>query len=104
MKITQANVQLLLPDALDRLAFSLGENSDCTLQYYNLGAMISRAVIEAASNQFCELESGAEVETLTQVESQIADGLVAGVNSFSSEYGVEVLAHSKKDCYGGYFQ
>ena len=59
---------------------------------------------KVASNQFCELEQGAEVETLTRVESQIADGLVAGVNSFSSEYGVEVLAHSKKDCYGGYFQ
>jgi hypothetical protein len=53
MKITQANVQQLLGDVLGRLAFSLGENSDCPLQYYNLGAMISRAVIEAASNQSC---------------------------------------------------
>jgi hypothetical protein len=62
--------------------------------------MITRAIIETASNQFLEIENGAEVSVVTRVESQIADGLIAGVNSFSSEYGVEVLAHSKKDCYG----
>ena len=62
--------------------------------------MITRAIIETASNQFLEIESGTEMSVLTRVESQIADGLVADVNSFSGEYGVEVLAHSKKDCFG----
>ena len=103
MKIQQQNAQQMLSDTLEKLHYSIGEHSH-PLEYFNLGVLISRAVIETASNQFCELEQGAEVMTLTKVESQIADGLVAGVNSFSSEYGVEVLAHSKKDCYGGYFQ
>jgi hypothetical protein len=103
MKITQENSAELIGDAMAKLTDSIEAHS-YSLDYFNLGVLISRAVIEAASNQFCELEQGAKVTTLTKVESQIADGLVAGVNSFSNEYGVEVLAHSKKDCYGGWFQ
>jgi len=43
-----------------------------------------------------EIENGANVSVLMRAESQIADGLAAGINSFSGEYGVEVWRTAKK--------
>ena len=62
----------------------------------NLGVMSTRATIEATSNRFLKIENVVEVSVLTRAKSQIADGLSAGITSFSGEYGVEVLAQNKK--------
>jgi len=62
----------------------------------NLGVMSTRATIEAISNRFLKIENVVEMSVLTRAESQIADGLAAGINSFSGEYGVEVWRTAKK--------
>ena len=101
MFVGESTVDYARIDKLDELCAKLAEIEEKNI---TLQKMLAWNNVIGLQNRVKELEAEVAAFTWGAWAYESLDRLVAGVNSFLNEYGVEVLVHSKKDCYGGYFQ
>jgi hypothetical protein len=85
MKVSRREAREILKNAFDYIADKL-ENDSASLELFNLGAVIAESLLTVSGSHD---HSGGTTREIADIESEIADGLTAGVAEYTKVYGID---------------